>query len=151
MTQQELQQLVEQISLEYFKRPFRHRVVINHRFKTTGGRYHLADHHLEFNPAFLTAELRTDLIGIVKHELTHYHLHLLHRGYRHQDRDFKVLLQQVGGSRFALDVGNRRPQAKKFHYICTNCGQQYHRVKRIDTRRYRCGVCSGILKITTKM
>lgn len=150
MTQQELQRLVEQTSIQYFHRPFVHQAVINKRFKTTGGRYHLADHHIEFNVAFLIPERREELLGIIKHELTHYHLHLLKRGYKHQDHDFKVLLQQVGGSRFAPDIGNRKPRERKLHYVCLNCGQPYDRVKQLDTRRYRCGVCRGKLKLLSQ-
>ena len=54
MTQQELQRLVEELSLSVFNKPFTHRAVFNSRLKTTGGRYHLSDHHLDFNPAMLT-------------------------------------------------------------------------------------------------
>ena len=43
MTNQELQALTEQWSLELFQRPFLHQVVYNRRLKTTGGRYHLGD------------------------------------------------------------------------------------------------------------
>lgn len=52
MNQQELQQLVEQISRQYFHRQFIHQVKINRRMTTTGGRYHLDDHHLEINAHF---------------------------------------------------------------------------------------------------
>lgn len=50
MTPFELQELVEKISLEFFDKPFQHKAVFNARLKTTGGRYHLNDHHLDFNP-----------------------------------------------------------------------------------------------------
>ena len=89
--------MVEEISIKAFGRPFVHQVKINRRMKTTGGRYHLDDHHLEINAHFLEAENRQYLVGIIKHELTHYHLHLLGLGYRHKDHDFKVLLKRVGG------------------------------------------------------
>ena len=49
MRQEELQKLTEQISRDYFHRPFLHMVKINHRMRTTGGRYHLDDHHIEIN------------------------------------------------------------------------------------------------------
>lgn len=52
MNENELQNLVEEISLKYFDRPFKHRVKINRRMTTTGGRYHLDDHHLEINAHF---------------------------------------------------------------------------------------------------
>lgn len=147
MNEQQLQQLVEQISLEYFKRPFAHQVKINRRMTTTGGRYHLDDHHLEINAHFLTPEHYAALVGIIKHELCHYHLHLLGLGYRHRDRDFKTLLKQVGGSRYAPDIGLRR--AKKYNYIyeCTNCGVRYPRVRKLNIQKYRCGKCRGHLRL----
>ncbi|EMP3376764.1 TPA: SprT family protein, partial [Enterococcus faecium] len=46
MTQEELQQLVEEISLKSFQLPFKHQAMFNPRLRTTGGRYHLNDHHL---------------------------------------------------------------------------------------------------------
>lgn len=147
MKQQELQKLTEEISLKYFGRPFRHQVKINHRLTTTGGRYHLADHHLEINAHFLAPQYRTYLIGIIKHELTHYHLHLLGLGYRHRDRDFKILLKKVGGSRYAPDIGLRRKKRYNYLYVCENCGLHYLRMRRINTKRYRCGKCRGPLRL----
>lgn len=53
MTNQELQNLVERWSQESFGRPFLHQAVFNRRLKTTGGRYHLGDHHIDINPLML--------------------------------------------------------------------------------------------------
>lgn len=92
MTQQELQRLVEELSLSVFNKPFTHRAVFNSRLKTTGGRYHLSDHHLDFNPVMLTEHGMEVFIGIIKHELCHYHLHLAGLGHRHQDPAFKAFL-----------------------------------------------------------
>jgi hypothetical protein len=50
MNEQELQRLVEHISSTVFRKPFRHRASFNRRLKTTGGRYHLGSHDLDFNP-----------------------------------------------------------------------------------------------------
>lgn len=147
INEQELQQLVEEISLESFGRPFVHQVKINRRMKTTGGRYHLDDHHLEINAHFLEAENRQYLPGIIKHELTHYHLHLAGLGYQHKDRDFKVLLKRVGGSRYAPNIGQGRRQQRKYLYQCQKCGLKYPRVRKINTRRYFCGRCGGQLRL----
>ncbi len=57
---------------------------------------------------FLVPQYHDYLVGIIKHELTHYHLHLLGLGYRHRDRNFKILLKKVGGSRYAPDIGLRK-------------------------------------------
>ena len=46
MTDQALQTLVEKISIVFFQKPFLHQATFNRRLKTTGGRYHLASHHL---------------------------------------------------------------------------------------------------------
>lgn len=150
MNEEELQKLVEQISLQSFGRPFLHRVKINRRMTTTGGRYHLDDHHLEFNAHFLTPDHYSNLVGIIKHELCHYHLHLLGLGYQHRDHDFKVLLKRVGGSRYAPDIGLRKTRKRHYLYVCQNCGLQYPRVRRLNTRRYRCGRCHGKLKLVKK-
>lgn len=150
MNENDLQKLVAHISLKYFGLPFRHQVKINRRMTTTGGRYYLKDHHLEINAHFLAPQYHQALIGIIKHELCHYHLHLAGRGYRHRDRDFKNLLRRVGGSRYTPDIGLRRK--RKFHYLyqCQNCGLSYPRMRRINTRRYFCGRCGGPLKLLKK-
>lgn len=145
MTAIELQKLVEEISEKSFNRPFLHQVKINKRMHTTGGRYHLDDHHLEINYHFLDPKYRTELIGIIKHELCHYHLHLLGMGYQHRNSDFKKLLANVGGSRYAPDIGLRRKRKYNYYYRCKDCGLVYPRMRRINTRRYRCGKCRGML------
>lgn len=151
MTQADLQALIEHISEASFHRPFCGRAVINRRLRTTGGRYFLTDHRIEINAHFLTPTAKKYLPGIIKHELTHYHLHQLGLGYRHQDPDFKQLLQAVGGSRYAPDLGLRRPEKRRFLYLCQRCGQAYPRVRRLDLRRYRCGRCRGRLFLVKKL
>ena len=149
MTEEELQKLVENISSQFFGRQFKHQVKINNRMTTTGGRYHLDDHHIEVNAHFLAPQYRQELIGIIKHELTHYHLHLTHKGYRHKDQDFNILLDKVGGSRYAPDIGLKRKRKAKYLYVCTICGKQFVRVRRINLRRYGCGKCGGRLKLVS--
>ncbi|RMC24884.1 MULTISPECIES: SprT family protein [unclassified Lactobacillus] len=151
MTQYELEQLVKEISFRFFGQKFSHQVKINHRMTTTGGRYHLNDHHLEINAHFLLPQYRDELIGIIKHELTHYHLHLAGKGYHHRDRDFKVLLNQVGGYQFTPDIGLRRTKKVRYAYLCQDCGQNFMRVRRINLRRYVCGNCGGkLIQLTLK-
>ncbi len=139
MNEIELLNLIQKISLESFDYPFIGQVKINYRFKTTGGRYHLRDHHIEINAHFLKKEYRQDLVGIIKHELCHYYLHVHHMGYKHQNSDFKILLRNVGGSRYTPDIGLTRK--KKYTYQCTNCQKLYYRVKRINLKKYVCGKC----------
>ncbi|MDK2599449.1 SprT family protein [Bacillus stercoris] len=76
----ELQKLTEDISETYFKKPFRHQALFNDRLKTTGGRYLLTSHNIELNRKYLIEHGREELIGIIKHELCHYHLHLEGKG-----------------------------------------------------------------------
>ncbi|KIL19355.1 hypothetical protein C2W58_03317 [Bacillus pumilus] len=149
MKESELQQLTEHISEHFFGKAFRHQVVFNDRLKTTGGRYLLGTHNIELNRRYLEEHGREELIGIIKHELCHYHLHLEGKGYQHRDRSFKELLKQVGAPRFCTPlktVQNKRRVQKRHEYVCTGCGQYFIRKRRFDTSRYVCGVCKGKLK-----
>ncbi len=143
MTQEELQTLVEQISLTFFQRPFLHTATFNPRLQTTGGRYHLNTHHVDFNPRVLEKMGLEGLEGVIKHELCHYHLHLLGKGYRHQDLDFKHWLSKVGGLRY---VPTLTVQPYKWVYTCTQCRSFYKRRRKMNTKKYRCGRCEGVLK-----
>lgn len=151
MNEQELQHLVEYISITNFRKPFRHRASFNRRLKTTGGRYHLGSHNLDFNPLVLELHGHEELEKVVKHELCHYHLHLEERGYQHRDADFRNLLKESGGSRFVKDLrqaGTGSAAPPKWLYICSACGQMYPRKRRIDLKKYVCGKCKGKLKLT---
>ncbi len=98
MTNEQLQKMVEDISIKYFAKPFRHRAYFNSRLKTTGGRYHLNDHNIDINPKMDDGQTHEVLIGIIKHELCHYHLHLAGYSAKHNTKQFKQLLKAVGGS-----------------------------------------------------
>jgi SprT-like protein len=148
MTDQELQTLVETISLQFFSRPFRHRARFNPRLRTTGGRYLLRTHDIELNPRHLEEHGQEEIIAIIKHELCHYHLHLEKRGYRHIDRDFKELLKQVGGSRYCHQVGAGRVSLPfRYELVCRECGMSYRRKRKLNPARYRCGRCRGRLSL----
>lgn len=141
MTNQELQALVEKISQESFRRPFCHKASFNCRLKTTGGRYHLKSHDLDFNPVLFEKYGEVELIKVIKHELCHYHLHLAGRGYQHKDLEFKQLLKATGGTRFAPKL-----VTEKYHvYSCEKCDQEVKRRRKLDTKRYVCGNCHGKL------
>lgn len=147
MTNAQLQELVEQVSLHEFGKPFRHTARFNSRLQTTGGRYLLASHDIEINPRPLAIHGIEELMGIIKHELCHYHLHLEGKGYRHADADFKNLLQKVGGTRYCKDTGARRTVTIRYFYRCTACGIQFEQKRKINTRKYCCGKCRGSLKM----
>lgn len=142
MTDQELQILVEKISQESFRLPFCHKASFNRRLKTTGGRYHLNSHNLDFNQLVFEKYGETELIKVIKHELCHYHLHLANRGYQHKDLEFKQLLKRTGGTRFAPPLAATVYQV----YQCQKCQQEIKRRRRINTKRYVCGNCQGKLK-----
>lgn len=147
MTDEQLQKLVETISEKDFYKPFKHKAFFNSRLRTTGGRYSLTTHHIDINPKQYIHHGLEELIKIIKHELCHYHLHIEGRGYQHKDQDFKLLLNQVGGSRFCQSLPNTRRTSKKIHvYECKKCGINFKRKRQFDTSRYVCGKCKGRIK-----
>lgn len=144
----DLQKLVEKISIDYFHKPFRHRALFNDRLRTTGGRYLLKSHHIELNRKYYEQLGEEELIGIIKHELCHYHLHIEGRGYQHRDKDFKVLLKRVGGPRFCTPLQgslDKKVDRKVLSYICSDCHHVFNRKRRMDTSKYVCGICRGKL------
>ncbi|MFC0213225.1 SprT family protein [Paenibacillus chartarius] len=154
MDDQQLQDWVERVSLSSFGLPFRHKARFNRRLRTTGGRYFTGSHDIEISPAQLETFGPEEVEKIIKHELCHYHLHILKRGYRHRDADFKQLLQQVGGSRYCQSIPHadgRGPRRLPYRYklVCTRCGTEYMRKKKLDVRKYSCGKCRGRLQTYT--
>ncbi|WP_332698039.1 SprT family protein [Halalkalibacter lacteus] len=146
MTDNQLQRLVEGISMNDFKWPFRHKAYFNRRLRTTGGRYLLQSHNIEINPKQLLHYGERALIGIIKHELCHYHLHLQGKGYQHRDRDFRTLLAKVDAPRFCGMVpGTLNKSLISHQYKCGSCGLTYNRKRRLDTSKYVCGKCRGKL------
>ena len=140
MNEHELQQLTQEISRTSFHREFTHKITYNKRLRSSGGRYLLKSGNIEINP-LVEQELGIEaLIGVIKHELCHYHLHQTGGGYRHRDADFKRLLHQVGGSRFV-----ERMKEPNFIYECTACHHRYPRMRKMNTNRYVCGKCRGKL------
>ncbi|MCF6093745.1 SprT family protein [Microaerobacter geothermalis] len=145
MTNEDLQAWVEDISLKYFGKTFDHRVYFNQRLRSTGGRYLLHSHHIEVNPKHLDMYGLMELEGIIKHELCHYHLHLSGKGYRHKDKDFKELLQQVGGSRYCKPIGKKQREPYRYIVICKDCKAEYKRKRKMNVDQYVCGKCKGKL------
>lgn len=147
MTNEELTQLIKEISLNVFGKPFRHEGSFNGRLRTTGGRYLLRSHNIEINPRSYKSFGHRELEGIIKHELCHYHLHIEGRGYKHRDADFRKLLQETGSPRFcsSIEVPAKRKITKRYVYECLSCKVNYVRKIRMNTERYRCGKCAGRL------
>lgn len=149
MMDDELQILVESISSDVFNKPFLHQARHNARLRTTGGRYMLADHAIEVNPLVLSLHGLEELVGVIKHELCHYHLHIEGRGYKHRDVDFKELLKETSSPRFCRPLAKRNRKSITFYiYECTSCKLKYKRRRRMDISKYRCGKCAGpIIKL----
>ncbi|BGE81947.1 SprT family protein [Staphylococcus petrasii] len=146
MNNKDLQQLVETISLESFNRRFKHEAYFNKRLRTTGGRYLLSSHNIEINPKQYERYGRAALVDIIKHELCHYHLHLLGKGYKHRDEDFKRLSEKVEVPRYCKALESYEQRAN-YIYKCVSCGSEYLRIKKVDVGRMRCGKCGGKLKL----
>lgn len=138
---------VKQVSLDDFGLAFRHQAFWNKRLRTTGGRFFPKDGHLDFNPKHLEQHGEAIFRQIVRHELCHYHLYFQGRGYRHRDSDFKALLAQVDGLRFAPKL---QETVIQYLYYCQVCGQSYPRKRRLNLNKYRCGKCKGKLAIVSK-
>lgn len=147
MTDGDLQLLIEGISIKVFKKQFRHAASFNKRLRTTGGRYMLNDHSIQINPLVLEKHGMEELVGVIKHELCHYHLHLENKGYKHRDRDFKDLLRKTNSPRYCRPLAEQNRKINISHkYKCQSCGLVYQRKRRMDVMKYRCGKCTGEIK-----
>lgn len=148
LNEKELYEIVNKLSITYFHKPFIDEVRFNHRLRTTGGRYIPAKRVIELNPKYAVEMDKAEFIGIIKHELCHYHLHIEGKGYRHRDEDFKKLLKQTGSPRFCSPLPSQE-QRYKYEYRCKKCNQVYERKRRINIKKYRCGKCRGALTYTS--
>jgi SprT-like protein len=144
ISDEQLQLLVEEISNRFFHKKFQHQAFFNRRLKTTGGRYHLRSHNLDFNPKVFELYGQEELVKVIKHELCHYHLHLAKKGYQHKDADFKQLLKATGGSRYVRPLVEQKPQS--YHqYQCEKCRTLILRKRKVNTAKFVCGKCQGRL------
>ena len=100
-----------------FRNAVLHKAMFNSRLRTTGGRYLLNTHNIELNYRYYEMYGKEELVGIVKHELCHYHLHIAGRGYKHRDKDFRELLKAVDAPRFCKRMIN---EEKGKRFICMN-------------------------------
>ena len=65
------------------------------------------------------------------------------KGYKHADRDFKDLLAKVDGLRYAPKMQGQ--EENYYLYQCQSCGRIYRRKRRVNTRKFGCGLCRGKL------
>jgi len=147
MTDEKLYELVCNVSKEIFGKDFLHRAFFNKRLRSTGGRYMLRTHDIEVNPLVFEKHGMEELVGVIKHELCHYHLHIEGKGYKHRDADFRELLKRTNSPRFCstLIERNKQVRASKYTYQCVKCSLLYNRKIRLNTKKFRCGKCLGEL------
>lgn len=148
MTDEQVQLLVEQLSIKKFGLPFLHKAYFNNRLKTTGGRYLLRSHNIELNEKLYNHFGLEELKGVILHELCHYHLHIKGMGYQHRDKDFRELLRKVGAPRFCSSLPGQKSKSpskkRKIHtYRCMKCAQVYTRKRKMDASKYACSQCGG--------
>ncbi|MFZ3580196.1 SprT family protein [Virgibacillus sp. DJP39] len=146
LNEKDLYALVHDISMTFFKKPFTDVVRFNSRLRTTGGRYIPTKRLLELNPKYVLEMDEDEFIGIIKHELCHYHLHIEGKGYKHGDRDFKSLLKATGSPRHCNPLPSSKRE-RKHHYSCRSCAHVYNRQRRVNVNKYRCGKCGGKLQL----
>lgn len=146
LNEKELYALVHEISITYFNKPFIDAVRFNSRLRTTGGRYIPSKRVVELNPKYIVEMDEEEFIGIIKHELCHYHLHIEGKGYKHGDIGFKKLLKETGSPRHCNPLPSYNKE-KKHCYVCKNCTHVYKRQRRVNINKYRCGKCGGKLMV----
>ncbi|WP_152655458.1 SprT family protein [Oceanobacillus sp. CFH 90083] len=146
LSDKELHQLVNQLSETFFHKPFMDKVQFNSRLRTTGGRYLPGKRLIELNPKYALEFEKEELIGIIKHELCHYHLHIEGKSYGHRDKDFKDLLAQTGSPRHCKQLPSEQKRCR-YTYECKKCNAIYKRVRKVDVSKYRCGKCKGKLNL----
>lgn len=143
LNEKELQEMVSGISERFFNKPFLDAVCFNSRLRTTGGRYIPGKRLIELNPKYFVEGEEKEFIGIIKHELCHYHLHIEGKGYGHADKAFKELLRTTGSPRFCKPLPSQITEP--YLYRCCKCGLLYERKRKVNTQRYSCGKCRGTL------
>ncbi|MFD2043839.1 SprT family protein [Ornithinibacillus salinisoli] len=146
LNDEELYKLVHNLSVTYFNKPFLDKVYFNHRLRTTGGRYIPSKRVIELNPKYAIETDSKEFIGIIKHELCHYHLHIEGKGYKHGDLDFKKLLKETGSPRHCNPLPSSNEESR-YKYKCESCNHIYERRRRVNVNRYRCGKCRGRLRL----
>lgn len=141
MNNDELLELTKELSLKYFNKPFVDQIIFNDRLRTTGGRYIPSKRTIEINKKYLDELGYDELIGIIKHELCHYHLHIEGKPYHHRSREFRELMRKTNSPRFCRILPSE--EEKRLIYVCDKCGFEYRRKRKVNVSKYRCGKCRG--------
>ncbi len=149
---EELRNEINNISNTYFEKPFVHHARYNNRLRTTGGRYIPGKQMIEVNPKYVHEMPYNEVIGIIKHELCHYHLHMEGKPFGHGDRAFKQLLKKTNSPRFCKPLPSTMKNKVIHSYVCKTCKTMYHRKRKVNVNKVRCGKCSDkiVFKETIK-
>lgn len=150
LSDSELYDLVNDLSLKYFDKPFIHFVTFNDRLRTTGGRYIPAKQIIELNPKYYLEMSEEEFHGIIKHELCHYHLYIEGKGYKHGDVSFKRLLKATGSPRHCTPLPSQK-QSYRYLYVCKKCNLHYKRKRRVNIEKLRCGKCKRKIALLEKI
>lgn len=149
LSDEELTRQIQELSIKFFQKPFVDKGRYNNRLRTTGGRYIPSKRLIEINPKYVKEELYNEVIGIIKHELCHYHLHIEGEPFGHGDRAFKDLLRKTNSPRFCKPLPSSVKKEVIHTYICTMCSVVYHRRRRVNIEEVRCGKCNNKIKFVS--
>lgn len=138
LDEQNLFNLTNELSKTYFQKPFKHTIKYNNRLRTTGGRYIPTLKTIEINPKYVLEMTQEHLIGIIKHELCHYHLHIEGKNFRDNDTDFITLINKIGAPKYCQPLPS---SMKRYIYMCKKCKLEYKRKRRVNVKKYKCGRC----------
>lgn len=143
MTNQELRDLIAELSRRHFDLPFAGEASFNQRFTRLGGRcvFKRGKGRIEISRRHYETHGESFLLGTILHELCHYHLFA--RGVRHDHRTpaFRALLARVGATTHCAPLGEPpRHYRRRYAYQCPTCGRVFQRVKPL-IRASSCGHC----------
>lgn len=146
---EELRYEINILSRKHFNKPFVDHARYNYRLRTTGGRYIPSKRTIEVNPKYVYEMPYNEVIGIIKHELCHYHLHIEGKPYGHRDREFRELLHETNSPRFCKPLPSTVKKQIIYTYKCHACGTIYQRRRRVDVKKVRCGKCNNSIEYKT--
>ena len=70
-------------------------------------------------------------------------MHIDGKGYRHGDRDFKELMDQVGGLRFTPSLEVKHDYIIRWEYECSGCQNKVYRKRRFNLNKFVCYSCKN--------
>lgn len=126
--------LTEQVSKQFFNRPFNSTVEFNNRLRTAGGRCFVHEPNAPLEINFKVSANQELLVGVIKHELCHHFLAIDGFEDTGHGAKFQAMLQQVGGLNsevatklYKKSVIAKQPKkpAKKVRYFCLVCKRTF--------------------------